>query len=154
MLFGLALMGMLLIASALKGTEHELGQQLQSDLIGSNGFIVWIFAILAIGAIGYVPGLETVSNYLLALVMVVVVVRNGGIWSQAQLALQQASKAGPAPSIGPLKTSVDNAGSSSGSGAGGSSSGGSGGGSSGGGDSTASTVSTVMEVAQFAALLA
>jgi len=143
MIFGLALIGLLLIASALKGTEHELAQRFQTDLLGADGFIAWIFAILAIGALGYVPGLETVSNYLLALIMVVVVVRNGGIWTQFQAALQQASAAGPAPSIAPKATSADGSGSS-----------GSGGSSSSSGSSGASTavaaLSTIAEIAAFA----
>ena len=132
MIFGLALMGLMLIAVALKGNEHELAQRLQTDMVGANGFIVWIFAILAIGAIGYVPALETVSNSLLALLMVVILLRNGGVWTQFQAALQQVSKVGPAPSEAPQKTSLDSSGNSSGS---------SGGSSSGGGSSTSSLAS-------------
>lgn len=139
MIFGLILLGLLLMDTAIKGTHHELGQQLQTDLLGANGFIVWIFAILAIGALGYIPGLRKASNYLLALLLTVVVIRNGGVFQQFQTALQQASQAGPAPSIAPKPTSLD---SSSGSSGGGSSSS-----SSGGGDSTASTAMSVIEIA-------
>lgn len=148
MIFGLLLMGLLLMSVALKGTEHELGQRLQMDLLGQDGFIVWIFAILAIGALGYVPGLETASNYLLALVMVVVLVRNGGVWSQLQNALQMASGAGPAPSIAPKPITADGQQQSGKSGQGSSG----GGSSSSGGDSTASTLSTIGEVAAIAAI--
>lgn len=147
MIFGLILLGLLLMDTAIKGTQHELGQQLQSDLIGANGFIVWIFAILAIGAIGYIPGLKTASNYLLALLLTVVVIRNGGVFQQFQTALQQASQSGPAPSIAPKPTSLDSSGSSSSGGSSSSSS-------SGGGDSTASTVSTIATIAEIAAVLA
>ncbi len=146
MIFGLLLLGLLLMASALKGNEHELAQRFQADLLGTDGFIAWIFAILAIGAIGYIPGLETASNYLLALLMTVVLVRNGGVWSQLQIALQQASAAGPAPSIAPQATSLDPAPQKSGGSGSGSGS------SSSGGDSTASTLSTIGEVAAIAAL--
>lgn len=146
MIFGLILLGLLLMDTAIKGTQHELGQQLQSDLIGANGFIVWIFAILAIGAIGYIPGLKTASNYLLALLLTVVVIRNGGVFQQFQAALQQASQGGPAPSIAPKPTSLDSSGSSSGGSSSSSSSDGS--------DSTASTVSTIATIAEVAAVLA
>lgn len=136
MIFGLIMLGLLLIAVALKGTERELGQLIQSDMLGQDGFIVWIFAILALGAVGYIPGLETTSNYLLALLMTVVLLRNGGVWSQLRIALQEASAAGPAPST------IPPSGSSSGS-SGGSAS-------SGGGNSAASTVATVATIAALA----
>jgi hypothetical protein len=144
MIIGLAIIGLLLIAVALKGTEHELAQRLQADLLGTDGFIAWIAAIVALGAVGYIPGLETASNYLLALLMVVVVVRNGGIWAQLQTALQAASAAGPAPSVAPRATTLDPQSSSSGGGSGGSS-----------GSSDASTaISTVATIAEVAAVLA
>lgn len=154
MIFGLLLMGLLLMSVALKGTEHELGQRLQMDLLGQDGFIVWIFAILAIGALGYVPGLETASNYLLALVMVVVLVRNGGVWSQLQNALQMASGAGPAPSIAPKPITADGGSNQSGQGGSGGGSGGGSSSSSSGGDSTSSTISEIATVAEIAAVLA
>jgi uncharacterized membrane protein YgcG len=145
MIFGLLLTGLLLMAAALKGNEHALGQLLANDLIGTDGFIAWIFAIIAIGAIGYIPGLETASNYLLVLLLTVVILRNGGVWSNLQLALVQASASGPAPSEAPPPTTADQSSSSSGSGSGSSS-----GSSSGSGASTAvAALSTVAEIAAF-----
>lgn len=141
MIIGLLIIGLLLVAVALKGTQHELAQLLQSDLIGANGFIVWIFAIVALGAIGYIPGLETTSNYLLILLMVVVVLRNGGVWSQFQAALTQVSSAGPAPSIKPTENSSSSSSGSSSSSSSGSSS------SDSGGDDTLSTIISVAEIA-------
>jgi hypothetical protein len=96
---GILLVGIMLIDTALKGTEKELAQQLQLDLIGAQGFLVWILAIAGIGAVGYIPGLQKTSRYMLALLAVVILLRNGGVFSQATVAIQQVSKAGPAPSI-------------------------------------------------------
>jgi hypothetical protein len=90
---------MMLIASALKGTEKELAQRLQIDILGAQGFIVWILAIIGIGLVGYIPGMTKTSRYMLLLVAVVIVLKNGGLFQQAQLAIQQASSQGPAPSI-------------------------------------------------------
>lgn len=115
MIFGILIIGLLLIATALKGTEHELGQQLVYDFIGASGFIAWVGAILAIGAIGYIPGLRSPSRWMLALLATVMVVRNGGVFSQAQAALQGVSAAGPAPSI-PVPSSQSSSGSGSSSG--------------------------------------
>lgn len=147
MIFGLLLLGLLLIAVALKGTEHELGQRLQDDLLGADGFIAWIFAIMAIGALGYVPGLETASNYLLVLLMVVILVRNGGVWSQLQTALQQASAAGPAPSVAPQRTTADGSSGSSGSSS-------ASGNSSSSSDATTSELTSIGESLAIAAILA
>lgn len=99
MIFGLLIIGLCLIASALKNTEHELGAQLQDDMLGADGFIAWAGAIMVIGAIGYVPVLRTPSRYLLALLATVLIVRNGGVFQSAENALTAASAAGPAPSI-------------------------------------------------------
>lgn len=96
MIAGLLTIGLILVASALKGTEHELGARVQADLLGSQGFITWALAIVGIGCIGWIPGLEKTSRYLLALLLVALVVKNGGLFANVQQALQQASQAGPA----------------------------------------------------------
>jgi hypothetical protein len=136
MVAGLLLIGLVLIATALKNTEHELAQQLQSDVLGAGGFAAWAGAILAIGAIGYVPGLRTTSRYLLALVGVVIIVRNNGVWANAQAALQGASAAGPAPSI-PTPSPASGTGTAT---------------SASSGSSAASTLSTVGTIAALAVL--
>lgn len=116
MIVGLLIVGVLLISSGLKGTEHELGQQLAGDMLGTQGFIGWIAAIAVIGGLGYIPTLETPSRYLLALLLVVIVLRNGGVFQQAQQAIQSAAFQGPAHSVQTLPTSIDapNAGGSGG----------------------------------------
>lgn len=146
MLAAIFTIGLLLIVSAVKNTQHELGQQLQTDMLGQDGFMAWAGAILAIGAIGYVPGLRLTSRYLLALLAVVLIVRNGAVFAAAQTAITNASTAGPAPAIPtkPISLSGGSGGSSGGSGGSGSGSASSG---SSGGIDTAS-------IAEDAALLA
>jgi hypothetical protein len=135
MIAGLILIGLMLIATALKNTQHELGQQFQTDLLGQDGFIAWAGAIMAIGAIGYIPGLRTASRYLLVLLGVVMVIRNGGVFANAEAALQGASAAGPAPSVvSPLIGSTAGTGSTAG---------GFGGSSSSGGSSAGSAIGTI-----------
>lgn len=122
MIVAILIIGLALIASALQNTQNELAALLRRDLLGSQGFILWIAAVGALGAIGYIPGLERTSRNLILLLIVVVVLRNGGVWANAQAALQGASQQGPAPSpVSPADqtASTSNANSSSGSGSGG-----------------------------------
>lgn len=99
MIFGVLLLGLLLVATAVKNTQNELRQQLGNDLFGNQGFIGWIVAFLVIGALGYVPGLHKASRYLLVLLFVVILVQNKGVFANAQMALKEVAAAGPAPEV-------------------------------------------------------
>ena len=107
MIVGLLVLGAMLIASGLKGTEHKLGQQIVNDMLGTDGFIGWIAAFGAIGAIGYIPKMEQPSRYMIALLLVVIVLRNGGVFQQFQSALQTAAANGPAASAPAPVTALD-----------------------------------------------
>lgn len=69
----LIIIGILLIAAAVRDTQGDLFQALKQDV---PSFLVWGSALVAIGAIGFVPGLKTPSRVLLALIIVVLVVNN------------------------------------------------------------------------------
>lgn len=76
---GLAVIALLLIVTAIRGTTSALGEQLKLDLLGDgakSGFIVWviILAILAtVGTVGASYGRKDVQN-LTQLFMVVLLV--------------------------------------------------------------------------------
>jgi len=127
MVVGVLILGVLLISAGLKGTEHELGQQIAGDMLGTDGFIGWIAAIAVIGGLGYIPALETPSRYMLALLFVVIVLRNGGVFQQAQAAIQNAAYQGPAHSVQTAQTTLDTSAGGSGGGSSGGSSGSGGG---------------------------
>lgn len=143
MIFAVIIAGAMLIVTALKNTQHELGTQLALDVLGKDGFLLWAVCILAIGAIGWIPGLKPASRNLLWLLLVVILVRNGGVWANAETALQSASALGPASSIPPKPLAGGSGSGSTTSAANGSSS---------SGDSTASTIATVAEIAAIIAL--
>lgn len=67
------IIGLILIVSAVRNSQADLFSALKSDV---PPFIIWGAAVLAIGAIGFVPGLKTVSRWLLALVLIVIIVNN------------------------------------------------------------------------------
>ena len=120
MILAVLIFGVLLIDVGMKNTGGELATQLQDDLLGQDGFIAWGGAIMGLGAIGYVPSLQHTSRLLLGLVFVVLILRIGGVFANAQAALTAASTTGPAPAV-PIQTPAQTApsGASSGSSSGG-----------------------------------
>lgn len=90
------ILGAVLVVIALRGTEYEFGDQLESDF-GQTAFWSWAAAILFLGALGYVPALRRVSQYSVGLVVLVMVLRNGGLFTQ--LARFVDSPPSPAPVI-------------------------------------------------------
>lgn len=62
-----------LIVSAFRNTQTQLATELETDL---PGFGAWALAIIGVGALGWVPGMRVISRWLLALVIVVLVVKN------------------------------------------------------------------------------
>lgn len=117
----------MLLVTAIRGTTADLATHLGQDLSGQ--FLVWVLAIVLIGAIGYAPPLRQISRLLLALVAVVIVLKNGsGFISQFVQQIENAPKAAaPQPTGGSNQLPaipVDSSSSSSSSSSGGGSSGG------------------------------
>lgn len=73
MILFLILIAAMLIVAAVRDTQGDLFAALQADV---PSFVIWAAALVAIGAIGFVPGLKTPSRFLLALIIVVLVVNN------------------------------------------------------------------------------
>lgn len=65
--------GTILLVAALRNTYGALFSDLGQDV---PKFITWAAAILALGAIGFVPGLKPISRGLMALVLLVIVFQN------------------------------------------------------------------------------
>jgi hypothetical protein len=56
----------------------------KDDFTGNNPFWKWMLAILLIGATGYVPNLRPISRGFMALVIVVFLLSNEGVFEQLQ----------------------------------------------------------------------
>lgn len=67
------ILGAVLIVAAIRNSHRTLFAALGQDV---PGYVVWAAAILAIGIIGWIPGLTPLSRGLLALVIVVIVLNN------------------------------------------------------------------------------
>jgi len=75
--FAFLIVGLVLVISGVRGTSAQLLTLAKGDLTGKNSYLHWIVAILAIGSVGYVPQLRSISRAFLALVLIVLVLREG-----------------------------------------------------------------------------
>ena len=85
----LLFLGVIVLITGVEGTWSEFVQLLGQDI---PGFIIWAGAIALIGAIGYIPEFEGVSNALLALVLIVIFLGHQGIWANLQAVLEAGSR--------------------------------------------------------------
>lgn len=84
--------GAALVIVAIKGTHANLGQLLVQDFTGAgagsgHSFLIWIAAIAGTAALGYIPGMKVPARLLLALVILVLLISNQGVFAQASSAL-------------------------------------------------------------------
>lgn len=90
------LIGAILVVAAIRGTQGTLFSALATDV---PGYVVWAAAIIALGAIGFVPELKPISRGLLILVIIVIVMRNyQTIIAGFQSAISGASQTAPGAS--------------------------------------------------------
>jgi hypothetical protein len=71
------LTGLILIALAFRGTEHDTAKLLAADFGQGSQFWSWAAAIGVVGALGYAPRLRGVSTALLTLIILALVLKNG-----------------------------------------------------------------------------
>lgn len=74
----------MLVLVGLNGDPAKLYALIASDFQGKNSFIYWMVAILILGALGYIPGLEKLSKLFMLLVLIVLFLDNGGFFNQFQ----------------------------------------------------------------------
>lgn len=73
MIIFLVLIAVVLIVAALRDTQGDLFAAIGEDV---QAFAIWGAAIVAIGLLGFIPGVKPVSRALLGLVIVVLFVNN------------------------------------------------------------------------------
>ena len=88
------IIGVVLVVVAIRDTYAILGQLLADDFTGSgagqgHSFLIWLAAIAAVGALGYIPDMKLPARLLLALVILALLISNKGVFAQAQQALGQ-----------------------------------------------------------------
>lgn len=87
--------GSLFLVSGVRGTDDQLVKLLQGDFTGQVNYFRWLFAILLVGAIGYIEPLKGFSRWFLVLIIVVLFIHQKGFF--AQLEQQLGLKVQPQP---------------------------------------------------------
>ncbi len=88
MAFVFIIIGTVLLIAGVRDTQGDLFTLLQNDFStsaqkqGQHSFLAWFVAILVIGALGYVEDLKPFSRAFMALVIIVLLLSNGGFFSQ------------------------------------------------------------------------
>jgi hypothetical protein len=94
--------GLVLVLVGLNGDPAKLYSLIAADFQGPNSFIYWLLAILILGALGYIKGLEQLSKLFLILVLIVLFLDNGGFFQQFQDFLKTTQS--PSPTKAEAKT--------------------------------------------------
>lgn len=82
--FALTIIGLIMIVSGARDTHAALGKEVVAD---ATDFLPWIVSIGGIGMVGYIPQLRTFSRAFMALIFIVMVLRNGGFFDKFNEAL-------------------------------------------------------------------
>ncbi len=80
--FAFLIVGAAFLIAGVRGKDDELLSLLKGDFTGSPNFVAWLFALLVVGAIGYIETLKPISRAFLALIIVVMFLSNGGFFSK------------------------------------------------------------------------
>ena len=100
--FALVFIGLIMIVTGAKGTQSALGKQLVADFTGTGNFFYWFASIGVIGALGSIPGFKPFSRMFMTLIIVAMVLKNGGVFNK----FMEALRTGP---IAPEKSASNSA---------------------------------------------
>ena len=84
-------LGIFLLIAAVRGGDNlkSAATLLRNDFTGKNSFFVWLIALFAIGALGYIKPLRPLSIALMTLVMLAIFLSKGtGFFDQVNKALK------------------------------------------------------------------
>lgn len=87
--------GAVMMIAAVRGTHQELATLLHNDFTGKGNFIYWTFAILVLGALGYIKTIQPATRMFMALVVIALFISNKGVFAQLQQALKTTETAQP-----------------------------------------------------------
>lgn len=90
--FALVLIGLIMIVTGSRNTYQEFGSELVADLTGDRNFVQWAVAIFMIGSVGYYRPAQPLSRAFLVLVLIAMVLANGGVFDKLTESLREGTK--------------------------------------------------------------
>lgn len=84
--------GLILLIAGVRGNPSALWTQVASDFSGPNNFLYWLVSIVALGALGYIKGLENLSRLFIVLLLAVIFLKSDtGFFAQLQKFINSSS---------------------------------------------------------------
>lgn len=80
--YALLLIGAVLLVAGLRNTYSELWALVKGDFTQQGGFLTWVAAIAVVGGMGYIPKLRSLSIAFMTLLLLVLVLSNGGVFAK------------------------------------------------------------------------
>lgn len=99
--YALLIIGAVMLVAGIRNTYADLWNLVRNDFTSQGGFISWVAAIAIVGAMGYVPKLKPLSVAFMTLLLVVLIVSNGGVFAKLQQFIQSGVGGRGAPAITP-----------------------------------------------------
>jgi hypothetical protein len=93
--YALVIAGLVLVIAGVRNTQSALFALLQGDFTGNKSFVWWFLSILGIGAVGYVESVKPLANAFLALLLIVLILANKGVFQNFTNALKNPIPAAP-----------------------------------------------------------
>lgn len=82
MAYALLLVAIVFIASGVRGTHGELFSLLRGDFTGPRNFLVWMVAIVTLGALGFIRPIRPITNAFIVLILLVFILSNRGFFAE------------------------------------------------------------------------
>lgn len=104
--FALVVIGLIMIVTGAKNTHRDFGRLITGDFTGPGNFTYWLAALGAVGALGYAEQLRAFSRLFMALIIVAMILANGGFFTRLQAALATGPIAPPRPEPAPRNSTL------------------------------------------------
>lgn len=92
--FAFIFVGIVFLASGILGTTSQLTTLLKGDLTGQHSYIYWALSIMVIGSLGYIDDLKPLSRSFLVLILIVLILSNGGFFQLFDQSIATITKSG------------------------------------------------------------
>ena len=86
--YALLFIGAVLLVAGLRNTYKQLWTLVEGDFTSQGGFLAWVAAIAVVGGLGYIPRLRALSIAFMTLLLIVLVLSNGGVFAKLQTFIQ------------------------------------------------------------------